>query len=219
MSEALFLQHSTRDPLGRKFDGDNRGPSLSDEVTARGRAAIAYNTGSRSASLNGDPRANETTRHNYDGSTSSKTGKVSYNTNQYDRGSKKVIDLVYSTYNPLTPQSATPAVDVNARFVLDYNATKNTLSAGFTVKADGYPSTESFVEDPSGARLFLGARKEEGSPATRLNGGAEELRFTGNVTIGLDDKSNFKNVTTGSGKNRATMSVEQWNKQVQENFK
>ena len=208
---------TTSDPLGRKFEGDNRSASLREDVTARGRAAISFNTGTGQATVEGKPYANETIMDGFNGVTK-KTGKVSYKMNQFSNGSKRVVDLLYSTYNPLTPKSLTPSVDVNSRFVLDYNETKNTLNIAYTIKGDGYPSTEAFIEDQSNNRLFLGANKEQGSPGSKLNGGAEELQFTGNISVGLDENGNFKNVTSGSGENRQTYSIQEWNKKIQNDF-
>jgi hypothetical protein len=125
---------------------------------------------------------------------------------------------MYSTYNPLTPEIATPAVDVNARFVLNYNKDNNTLNVAFTAKGDKYPSLEAFVEDGAGNRVLLGVSKESGSPGTELGGGPSDLRFTGNVTLNLDAKGNFTGVTTGTGKDAKTYTIEEWNKLVTSKF-
>jgi RHS repeat-associated protein len=209
---------TTRDPLLREFKGDNRSTTVAEDVTARGRVQINYDVGTRRAVISGTPLANETIRSNWGLSTSKKTGNVTYRTNQFDNGSNKVIDLLYSTYNPLTPKWLTPSVDVKARFLIGYDKNNHVLDVRTIVFADGYPSTEAFIEDQSKQRIFLGAKPEEGSPATRLNGGPELLRFKQNLKITLDKNQNFVSVTVDEGKESKTYSIQDWNKMVQTRF-
>ena len=219
---SFISSKTTRDPLFRTFKGDARSTTTAEDVTARGRAQIHYDVNTRKVDIVGKPYANQTEKNNWWGLSSkstTKTGEVNYNVNQFDNGSKKVVDLLYSTYNPLTPKILTPAVDVNSRFVVNYDKKSNSINVGFTVYADGYPSTEAFIADAKGQRILLGARKEEGSPATRLNGGAELLRFTGSITIPLDKDGNFNNeVIEGKGKDAKTYSIAEWGKTVQAKF-
>jgi hypothetical protein len=215
---SFIASASTSDPLFREFRGDNRGTTTAENVTARGRAQIHYDVSTRNAEVVGKPYADPTERSNWGFSTSEATGKVSYRTNQFDNGSNKVIDLLYSTYNPLTPKSATPAVDVKARVVVGYDNKNGVLNVSFTVYADGYPSTEAFIEDANNYRVFLGAKPEEGSPASKLNGGPELLRFTGNIKINLDKNNNFTSVTVGSGEKAVNYSIEDWNRSVETKF-
>ena len=44
------------------------------------------------------------------------------------------------------------------------------LFVNATLTGDEYPSTEAFIQDQSGNRLFLGAAKEEGGLAFDING-------------------------------------------------
>jgi RHS repeat-associated protein len=215
---SFISAETTQDPLGRDYHGDNREPSVREDVTARGRAALQYNTESKDVKVLGRPRADMTVREDFFGGQSKQRGVVKYNTNQYNKGDSKVVDIMYSTYNPLTPEIATPAVDVNARFVLNYNKDNNTLNVAFTAKGDKYPSLEAFVEDGAGNRVLLGVSKESGSPGTELGGGPSDLRFTGNVTLNLDAKGNFTGVTTGTGKDAKTYTIEEWNKLVTSKF-
>jgi hypothetical protein len=112
---------TTRDPLLREFKGDARTASTAEDVTARGRAQIQYDVSTRNARVEGNPRADYTEVSHWGLGNSTDKGKVFYRFNQFDNGTGKVIDLLYSTYNPLTPRLLTPAVDVNARFSLNYN--------------------------------------------------------------------------------------------------
>jgi RHS repeat-associated protein len=219
-----FISAATvRDPLSREFSGDDRNASLDEDATARGRAEIDYDPVARLVSLPIKPYANDTHTSEWDwtnpfGSKDEARAGVYYRMNQFQRGKRTVVDLLYSTYNPLTPQWATPAVDVMARIVLHHNAKNQTLEVTYKVFADGYPSTEAFIEDAAGTRVFLGARKEEGHPATKLPGGPTELRFKGAITINLDENGNFKDISVQTKDGTQNMSIQDWNAQQETKF-
>lgn len=217
--EVLYPLHIHTTHYLIRYKGDNRIASTREDVTARGRAKVNYDYKTKLAVVERNPRADETIADNWGLGISKKKAEVYYKLNQYSHGNKKVIDLMYSTKNPLTPKIFTPYVDVKARYVLDYDVEANAWDISFTVYGDGYPSTEAFIEDMSGQRLFLGARKEEETPAKRLYGGPEKLLFTGKIRVNLDESYNFKSIVVGSGNEAKEYSVQDWNKLVEQNFK
>lgn len=83
------------------------------------------------------------------------------------------------------------------------------ISASFY--GDDFPSTEAFVEDQSGNRLFIGASKEEGNVLT-LTGGADVNIFNVNMSVKFDKNGNFIGVRNG----KQTIPVEEWNKKILE---
>lgn len=75
---------------------------------------------------------------------------------------------------------------------------------------DNFPSTESFITDPSGQSVFLGIGFYEGSPFTSLFGKNERAISEFNVLIKTGKDGNFEGVykNDGSGK---IYSLKEWN--------
>ncbi|NAW50672.1 hypothetical protein GNY06_04490 [Elizabethkingia argentiflava] len=190
---SFISSKTTKDPLGRVYAGDARGPSLSVNSTARGRAIFSYNTDNSKYSVV-SAGASITEREGFFTYDKDRAA-VNYNINQ--KGNN--LSIEYSTKNPLTPQLLTPEVNVNANISTYYDKNNSTLSIVYTVMSDGYPSTESFISDSNNIRIFLGVKKEQGTPVSQLPGNADTKAFSGMLIIGLDDKGNFKNILN-SGK-------------------
>lgn len=85
------------------------------------------------------------------------------------------------------------------------------VNATFT--GDVFPSTEAFISDQSGTKLFLGARKETGGVGD-LFGDNNKPLFTVNMQIKFDGKGNFTGVHQGD----KLINVADWNKQVESKF-
>lgn len=66
----------------------------------------------------------------------------------------------YWAKDPVTPDIVTPNLDVHSNFSITENLKTGTLYVNATFTRDVFPSTEAFITDQSGAKLFLGARKE-----------------------------------------------------------
>jgi RHS repeat-associated protein len=119
----------------------------------------------------------------------------------------------YWAKDPITPQLVTPALDVHGYLQLNEDLDKGVLSIWGYFKGDTFPSTEAFVIDQSGNKLFLGAHKEQGSVLT-LYGDSQTPIFNFDMQVKFDDKGNFTGVIQGD----KTISVENWNKDIQESF-
>lgn len=188
---------SVFDPLNRKFDGDNRKATVREDVTARGRARIDYDFPTNKAKI-AVKSADKTYRYGSDGEILESRGTVNGALFQMDIKNGKNIGIHYETKNPLTPAWFTPTVDVDAGYSIRYNKNENAWDLSFSGKSDGYPSTETFIEDPCGNRIMLGFMYEKNSPGKELWGAADTEVFNGHVKINLDENYNFKSATSGT---------------------
>jgi hypothetical protein len=130
-----------------------------------------------------------------------------------DGGSFETYGFHYWAKDPITPQLVTPALDVHGSLILSEDLNKGILSINGDFTGDTFPSTEAFVVDQSGNKLLLGAHKEQGTVLT-LGGDSQTPIFSVDMQVKFDKKGNFTGVIQGD----KTISVEKWNKQVQENF-
>ena len=88
-----------------------------------------------------------------------------------------------------------------------------TITGSFT--GDKFPSTEAFDTNQSGkTKLFLGAQMENGGIGD-LYGDNKKPLFNVNMHVKFDVKGNF----TGVQVLKASYTVAEWNKKVQEDFK
>ncbi len=121
----------------------------------------------------------------------------------------------HSGKDPITPQFATPALDVHAGLSFNEDLKKGTLSVSGSFSGDQFPSTEAFITDQSGKnKVFLGAQMEQGGVGD-LFGDNNKPLFNVNMQVSFDKKGNFTGVTQGG----TNYSVSDWNKKVQEDFK
>jgi RHS repeat-associated protein len=198
----------TEDPLNRDFHGDNRPATTKEDVTARGRAKFTFDFASKKASFD-KPYANPTIMENVlDEGQTTKIGKVDYKKNVMNLKNGAFVSLHYETKNPLTPAFLTPSVDVDAGYVILYDETKKIWKVAFNGKGDGYPSTESFVEDASGQRIMLGYKYEKNTPAQELPGDADTEVFNGTMQIELDGNDNFKAANLIDGDKKTPVTIE-----------
>jgi RHS repeat-associated protein len=197
----------TRDPKMQKYDGDDREATTKESATARGRAKIDYDYKTTKTILH-EPKADETKRYDYVGDGyETKIGKVNGNIIEGKIGETKLIALHYDTKNPLTPQNVTPPVDVDAGFAITYNKNDNSWDIAFSALSDGYPSTEIFIESPSGQRVMICNKKEVGTPLTQLPGPADTPVGTGKITVKLDKDYNFKSAVIKNGENQVVLPI------------
>jgi hypothetical protein len=119
----------------------------------------------------------------------------------------------YSAKDPVTPSLFTPELDVQSNFSITENLQTGTLFVNATFTGDVFPSTEAFISDQSGVKLFLGARKETGG-LLDLFGNNKKPLFKVNMQIKFDKQGNF----TGLQQGDKLISVADWNKQVESRF-
>lgn len=121
----------------------------------------------------------------------------------------------YSAKDPVTPGLFTPELDIHSNFSITENLKTGILYVNATFTGDVFPSTEAFITDQSGAKLFLGARKETGGIGD-LYGDNKESLFKVNMQIKFDAKGNFKGVYDPA--TDKVISPEAWNKRIQANW-
>lgn len=210
---------------GLGFRGDGRGPSTSFDVTSRVNYNFIYDGQKRTLSQ-GAFYSDFTLRYPTFSSgtviipalvkTATPYKKVDKMQNLNDLISGKPLDTYgfhYWAKDPITPQLVTPALDVHGYLQLNEDLDKGVLSIWGYFKGDTFPSTEAFVVDQSGNKLFLGAHKEQGTVLT-LYGDSQTPIFNVDMQVKFDDKGNFTGVIQGN----RTFGVEEWNFQIQLNF-
>jgi hypothetical protein len=122
------------------------------------------------------------------------------------------VDFHYRGNDPI-PGYITPDVDVFGNLSIAEDRQKNILTVSGSFTGDKYPSTEAFIVDQSGSKVFLGAKYEEGD-IRNARGQNRDPIFKVDLRIRFNDKGNFVAVTQG----RRTYTIEEWNKRVQGDF-
>jgi len=137
-----------------------------------------------------------------------------------------VID--YSAPNPLAKHFPVSigVPDIDARGEFSLTPTADTLTVVSTITGDQFPACESFIEDPSGGKLFLGGfAPDNKEQIARLFGGMnkpKEIWFESEIVVSIDDKGNFQQLqgggsgtnSTGPGCEGLTLKPEQWNARI-----
>lgn len=143
-----------------------------------------------------------------------KTGKPTGSNENINVSSNSAsFTFSHSGKDPITPQWATPALDVHASLTFNEDLDNGILNITGSFTGDEFPSTEAFISDQSGNNLFIGARKETGGLRS-LVGDNKEFLFNVSMQVQFDDKGNFMGVKQGD----KTYTVKQWNEKVQNNF-
>jgi hypothetical protein len=127
----------------------------------------------------------------------------------------KSVGVHYWGKDPI-PGVVTPNLDVHANITIAESIRKDgtgTLFVGGTFTGDQFPSTEAFITDQSGNKVFLGARHEEGGVGDLYGDNKQDL-FKVDLQLRFDKKGIFTSVIHG-GK---TYAVDAWNKKVQREF-
>ena len=216
----ISASRAGKDPLGKHFRGDNRNPSTADvgpnlSSSSRTKFNFIYD-GNKSQYKRFNISADPTIKYDSEGKiVAQKTPEPSYKIlNNYASNDSKNghLEFSYEAKDPLTPAIGTPSLDVWASF--DMKETGDNLSINASFMGDNFPSTEAFIQDQSGTRLFLGASKEKGNILT-LYGEADVNIFQVNMNVKFDKKGNFMGVRQGD----QLIPVSLWNKQIQEKFK
>ncbi len=107
------------------------------------------------------------------------------------------FDFHHFGKNPITPQWATPRLDVHSSLSITEDLKNGVLSITGSFTGDKFPSTEAFIVDQSGnTRVFLGAKMEEGG-ILNMVGDNKEFLFHVNMRIMFDGNGNFTGVQQG----------------------
>lgn len=196
------------------FRGDARGPSTADSPAATSRISLRYTLDVDSSRITEHTIFSDRSRLYLPGvGNIAQRGspEVKFGAVETFAHNEKVTELHYWGNDPLVPGS--PDIDVHAKLAILEDKDKGFLSISGRVTGDTFPSTEAFVVDQSGTRVFLGAKYEEGGLGA-LYGDNKENLFEINMKIRFDKKGNFTAVIV-DGK---TYTIEAWNKKVQAQF-
>lgn len=219
----ISANRAGNDLLGKNFRGDGRIISTLDSkanlkgATSRAKIVLGWDSPDKKAELiNVD--SDLTVRYDaYGIKGASKKPTVDASAlettnNKYKDHVPGSFGAIYSAKDPLTPKLGTPALDVVFSGIVTEG--KGFVNFKGTARGDGFPSTELFVEDTSGNRVFLGASKEKGD-VTTLYGGADKQIMTFNLTIQVDSKGVFQKVL----ENGKPVDIEVHNDKVKKEFK
>lgn len=85
-----------------------------------------------------------------------------------------------------------PTLDVNSEIFIRVERVKLYMDVMSLVYGDGFPNTESFIQDNAGNVLFLGSHVRIGVPATHLGGGNHErLMWANMLRVEITPEGNF----------------------------
>jgi RHS repeat-associated protein len=209
---------------GGLFRGDGRGPSLATDKSVTSRVWLNFTFDpQKQAILNKKLGSDLTVFYGIPGKVPPVLKRpdpkmtftdVQSQTNSF--GNKTgTFGFHYWAKDPVTPGFATPALDVHANFAVTENLETNTLFVNATFSGDEFPSTEAFIQDQSGGKLFLGAKMETGGVGD-LYGDNNKPLYKVDMQIKFDDNGNFQGVY--DQENDTYISPDAWNKRVQQNF-
>jgi hypothetical protein len=192
------------DSFGGGFhgDGNNRGFTLGD-ATARIHQTINFDTDKTTLKSNvwSSPSAHNMLPGSITGTPSVAISSFSIK----DAGTSKVFDFATHANgsNPYIPGSS--KID----FFSDFSITeaKGSLSISGKLTGDNFPSTEAFITDLNGQKIFIGVGSYEGSPFSKLEGENTRAITDFDFKITTDKKGNFTGVTQGD----KTYSIGDWN--------
>jgi RHS repeat-associated protein len=203
--------------FGFGFHGDNRGYSTSANASARAHQRINFDTDKTSMSAQAWSSPTYMSSNPNGAKRALPSIEFTNGLSIKDGGDSKTFG--FGTHsaaaNPKTPHG-TPDIDVFSNFSITENKKAGTLSLSGQLTGDNFPSTEAFINDPSGQGLFLGVGQigadvgRNTGPFTELPGQNSDNPITSfNLTITTDKKGNFTGVQSG-GK---TYSITDWNNQ------
>ena len=203
------------------FIGDGRGPSTLDYPAASSRVKSTFTVDPIQGTVTNSATASDPTvfygfkyADLYIPPTQKDPNPSLSITNVINSENSTFLEFKHSAKDPVTPGLITPDLDVQGKLSITENLKEGTLSINGAFSGDAFPSTEAFITDQSGARLLLGAHKEEGG-LRKLFGENNRPTFSVNMTVRLDGDGNFKEVTSG----KKTYSMDEWTKHVQNTFR
>lgn len=107
--------------------------------------------------------------------------------------------------NPLAP--GTPDIDVTTNFAITENKKEGLLHVAANMYGDKFPAAETLIGDTKGQQLLIGVSAADGNPYTSLPGDNKRPMMSSSMTIRINDKGVFINVSHG-GK---TYTLDAWN--------
>jgi RHS repeat-associated protein len=195
--------------FGYGFHGDNRGYSTNSTASARVHQKLNFDTDKNY--LTGSSWSSPTWHNAFP--SYQKTAIPDFEITSFSKGNNQYnFSTHVASANPLTPENATPDIDVFSNFSI--SATNERLNISGKLNGDNFPSTEAFISDPSGQNVFLdigqiskGVSRNNG-PFTELpNANSSRQIANFNLSISIDKKGNFTGVTSENQK----YSIKAWN--------
>lgn len=202
---------------GGMFRGDGRGASTAppSEVTSRVRSSFTIDPTARTASnpvTVSDATVFYGAGPNLPPAVARGNPESSLETLMLGGGTSTFL-FEHSGKDPLTPQAATPALDLNALLSLTEDVENGVLSITGTVSGDVFPSSEAFIEDANGVKIFLGAQKESGGIQDLFGDNDKNL-----FKVGMDVLFDKEGGATGVRHDGTDYSIGDWNKMVEDGF-
>jgi hypothetical protein len=211
--------------FGGAFHGDARGFSLDTTaggVTARVNAYIEVDL-STGAQVSHNAWCHDSRGPwMFAGPVGEATGTVDATFTVTRKGQSVHAVIEYGASNPLVKPS--PDIDARGEFTLTPGPGK--LTIGATITGDQFPACESFIQDPTGTKIFLGgfAPPNKGE-LNRLFGSMnkpQEVWFESHIVVKTDPAGSFLDLEgAGSGSNltgpsceNVTMGVKAWNVRI-----
>jgi len=212
-------------PYGGAFHGDGRGFSLDTTgptVTARVNAVLEVQM---PIGLAGQKRAwCDESRGPWMGVgfESSAVGVPDATLSVSKNGRTVTAIIDYSAANPLV--AGAPDIDATGEFAFLEDA--DTLTITSTITGDQFPACESFIEDPSGNKLFVGGfAPDNKEQILRLLGSKNKPKsvwFESEIVVTVDSAGAFKKVKGGGSGSNSTgpcceglaLSLGEWNTRI-----
>ena len=173
------------------YHGDDRGFSLSDDVTARVASKITVTLEGKLTYK--DAYCDETIEYNSRGEI---TGRDRATPSFLVTGPRKSgTDVRVRTHlwgsNPLI--TGAPPIEWMGDFTISNHIDKGYIDLSYQINGKGFPAFETFIEDPKGTRAFIAAYQspEKGEAAIRLLGSPFQEQVSGTIRFFTDSQGNF----------------------------
>jgi len=220
--EKISIHSASFAPFNRfggpfKGDGNDRKFSTNPQSSSRISGSVNLNLSGKGITQTGDPSAQGSVSVNMltNSSSYSEAEMTSSLSNQYADGTTAMADVNFhlSGNNSQIPRS--PDIDAKGNLqvgVVDLGEDGSMAIFSGGVTGDKFPANETYIMDASGTGVYLGVSGADGNPFTSLPGDNDREMSSFNIGVKFNADGNIENVQY----NGTTYSVEDWNKQFQQ---
>ena len=201
--------------FGFGYHGDNRGYSTSSNASARVHQRINFDTDRNFVIANAWSSPTYKVNNPSGAKTAFPTVEFTSDLSISKSGNAKTYAFGTHSAGANPDIKGSPDIDVFSNFSIAENRKTGTLSISGSLKGDNFPSTEAFISDPSGQKIFLGVGQitkgvdKNWGPITELPGSNSSNSIANiNLTIQTNRTGNFTGVQSGKVK----YSIDDWNK-------
>ena len=177
--------------FGVEYHGDNRGFSLSDNVTSRIKSKVTISLSGKL--IQKTASSDESIGYNSKGEV---TGRATGTPTLLVTGPRKSgSEVRFRTHlwgaNPLLPIA--PPIEWMGDFTISNHVDEGYIDLSYQINGKGFPAFETFIEDPNGTRLFIEAYQtlEKGQAIIKLAGSPLQVSTSGTIRIFTDSQGNF----------------------------